>query len=210
MLGSILRSKKRWVESIDVYDAAIKAVGTLEPRHWPLLFGRAIGYERSKQWPKAEADFLAALALLPPKPRSPRDAAERAQVMNYLAYSWADMHMNIDKSFEMLREAVALSPGDGAIVDSLGWAFYRLGRYTDAVRELERAVLLKAGDPTINDHLGDAYWKVGRRREAFFKWSQALALNPEPEEIEKITRKLETGLEEGPAANAAPAKPNGG
>ncbi|KAF0230366.1 MAG: hypothetical protein FD175_1688 [Beijerinckiaceae bacterium] len=209
-LGAILRVKKRWVESIEVYDAAIKSVAKLEQRHWPLLFGRAIGYERSKQWAKAEPDFLAALDLLPPKPRSPREAAERAQVMNYLAYSWVDMHMNIDKSFEMLRQAVAMAPGDGAVVDSLGWAYFRLGRYEDAVRELERAVLLKAGDPTINDHLGDAYWRVGRQREARFKWSQTLTLNPEPEDLEKITRKLETGLADGPAANAAPPKPNGG
>lgn len=214
-LGAILRNKKRWLESVDVYDVALKSVAKLEQRHWPLLFGRAIGYERSKQWAKAEPDFLAALNLLPPKPRSPREAAERAQVLNYLAYSWVDMHMNVDKSFEMLREAVALSPGDGAIVDSLGWAFYRLGKYEDAVRELERAILLKAGDATINDHLGDAYWKVGRQREARFKWSQTLSLSPEPEEVDKIKRKLDVGLEEAPAANAAPAngtppKPNGG
>jgi tetratricopeptide (TPR) repeat protein len=209
-LGSILRMKKRWLESVEVYGAAIASLPNVEQRHWPLFFGRAIGYERSKQWEKAEPDFLTALDLLPARPRSPRERVERAQVLNYLAYSWVDMRMNIEKSFEMLREAVAFSPGDGAIVDSLGWAFYRLGRYEDAVRELERAVLLKAGDPTINDHLGDAYWKVGRTREARFKWEQALGLNPEPEDIEKIRRKLETGLEEGPAANAAPPKPNGG
>lgn len=209
-LGQILRTKKRWAESVEVYDAALKTVAKLEKRHWAIFFGRAIGYERSKQWAKAEPDFIAALDLLPPKPRNLREAAERAQVLNYLAYSWVDMHMNIDKSFEMLREAVAMAPGDGAVVDSLGWAYFRLGRYEDAVRELERAILLKAGDPTINDHLGDAYWKVGRQREARFKWSQALTLNPEPEEIDKIRKKLDVGIEEGPAANAAPAKPNGG
>lgn len=214
-LGAILRGKKNWLESVQVYDAAIKAQPKLEQKHWPLLFGRAIGYERAKQWAKAEPDFLAALDLLPPKPRTPREAAERAQVMNYLAYSWVDMRMNIEKSFDMLRDAVSFSPGDGAIVDSLGWAFYRLGKYQDAVRELERAVILKAGDPTINDHLGDAYWKVGRQREARFKWEQTLTLNPEPEDFDKIKRKLEVGLEEGPAAQAnpapaSPAKPNGG
>jgi tetratricopeptide (TPR) repeat protein len=209
-LGSILRIKKRWAESIATYDAALKSVPKLEQRHWALLFGRAIGHERSKQWSQAEADFLAALDLLPPKPRNPREGAERAQVLNYLGYSWVDMRMNIEKSFEMLREAVSLTPGDGAVVDSLGWAYFRLGRYEEAVKELERAVLLKAGDPTINDHLGDAYWRVGRQREARFKWSQTLSLNPESEEIEKIQHKLEVGLEESPKADAAPAKPNGG
>ena len=168
-LGTILRIKKRWEESIAVYTAAIDTLGKVEQKHWPLFFGRAIGYERSKQWAKAEPDFITALDLLPARPRTPRERLERAQVLNYLAYSWVDMRMNIEKSFEMLREAVAFAPNDGAIVDSLGWAFYRLGRYDDAVRELERAILMKAGDPTINDHLGDAYWKVGRTREARFK-----------------------------------------
>lgn len=209
-LGSILRTKKRWAESAEAYDAGIKAVGVFQARHWSLFYGRAIAYERSKQWDKAEPDFLAALDLLPPKPRNARDGTERAQVLNYLAYSWADMHKNVDKAFEMLREAVALSPGDGAIVDSLGWAYYRLGRYDEAVKELERAVLLKSGDPTINDHLGDAYWKVGRKREAYFKWSQTLELNPEPDDEKRIRQKLESGLEEGPAANAGAPKPNGG
>lgn len=194
-LGAILRMKKRWPETVAVYDAALKVIPKLEERHFVLLFGRAIGYERQKMWPKAEPDFLAALDLLPKKPRTPREAAERAQVMNYLAYSWVDNGMNIEKSFDMLREAVSLTPGDGAVVDSLGWAYFRLGKFNDAVRELERAVLLKAGDPTINDHLGDAYFKVGRKREAEFKWRQALELNPEPDDAEKIKLKLEKGYE---------------
>lgn len=211
-LGSIYRVKKNWLASIEVYSAALNATKTIEQKHWALFFGRAIGYERSKQWDKAEPDFLKALELLPPRPRNNRERAERANVLNYLAYSWVDMHMNIDRSFEMLREAVSLAPQDGAIVDSLGWAYYRLGRYEDAVRELERAVFLRAGDVTINDHLGDAYWRVGRRREAAFKWQQALDLKPEPEERAAIEKKLENGLEDVSAAvtPAPAAKPNGG
>jgi tetratricopeptide (TPR) repeat protein len=210
-LGSIYRARKNWLASIEVYEAAIKATKNVEQKHWVLFFGRAIGYERAKQWAKAEPDFLKALELLPPRPRNARERAERANVLNYLAYSWVDMHMNIDRSFEMLREAVSLAPQDGAIVDSLGWAYYRLGRYEDAVRELERAVLLRAGDVTINDHLGDAYWRVGRRREALFKWQQALDLKPEPEERAAIEKKLENGLEDVSAAVTSPApKPNGG
>lgn len=211
-LGSIFRVKKNWQASIEVYDAAIRATAKPEHKHWVLFFGRGIGFERSKLWPKAEADFLKALELLPPRPRNNRERAERAQVLNYLAYSWVDMSMNIDRSFDMLREAVSLAPQDGAIVDSLGWAYFRLGRYEDAVRELERAVLLRSGDATINDHLGDAYWRVGRRREANFKWRQALDLKPEPEERIAIEKKLENGLEEVSAAvTPAPApRPNGG
>ncbi len=193
-LGALLRLKKRWAESVAVYDHALARLSQLDQRHWILLFGRAVGRERLKQWDKAEPDFKAALALLPPKSANARERIERAQVLNYLAYSWVDMHLNVEQAFEMLREAVALSPRDGAIVDSLGWAHFRLGQFEEAMRELERAVLLKAGDPTINDHLGDAYWRLGREQEARYKWSQALGLSPEPEDAEIIRKKLEQGL----------------
>ncbi|HET7155904.1 MAG TPA: tetratricopeptide repeat protein, partial [Hyphomicrobiaceae bacterium] len=89
---------------------------------------------------------------------------------------------------------------DGYIVDSLGWAYYRLGNFKEAVKHLERAVELRPEDATLNDHLGDALWRVKREREARFQWEQALSLKPEPEEAEKIQRKLERGL---PLAAAA-------
>ena len=85
-------------------------------------------------------------------------------------------------------------PDDGYIVDSLGWAYYRLGNYKEAVKHLERAVELRPEDPVLNDHLGDAYWRVGREREARFQWDQALTLKPEPEDIDKIKKKLAKGL----------------
>ena len=89
--------------------------------------------------------------------------------------------------------ALELNPRDGRIVDSLGWAYYRLGRYDDAVRELEKVVELKLGEATINDHLGDAYWKLGRKLDARIKWQRAKDLNPEPDQLEKINAKLERG-----------------
>jgi Flp pilus assembly protein TadD len=103
----------------------------------------------------------------------------------------------------MLRRAVELRPTDGYIIDSLGWAYYRLGQYPEAVRELEKAIELKASDPVINDHLGDAYWHVGRKLEAKFQWNHARDLNPEPEDLEKILKKIENGLEDEPKPNAA-------
>ena len=134
-------------------------------------------------------------------------------VLNYLGYSWVDQGVNLDEAFRMLRRAVDLRPEDGYIVDSLGWAFYKLGKYDDAVRELERAIELKPADPVINDHLGDAYWKVGRRLEARFQWNHARDLNTEPEDLPKILRKIEFGLEEDaaakPAAEVVPARSGG-
>jgi tetratricopeptide (TPR) repeat protein len=94
----------------------------------------------------------------------------------------------------MIRKAVDLRPDDGYIVDSLGWAYYRLNRFDDAVGELERAVELKAADSTINDHLGDAYWRVGRKLEAIFQWKTALEVKPDEAEVPKIKKKIKEGL----------------
>ncbi|MDD3446051.1 MAG: tetratricopeptide repeat protein, partial [Zavarzinia sp.] len=85
-------------------------------------------------------------------------------------------------------------PDDGYIIDSLGWVYFRQGRFDEAVVELEKAVSLRPGDPTLNDHLGDAYWAVGRKREAEFQWRTALALKPDAEQQALIEAKLEKGL----------------
>ncbi|MBK9083432.1 MAG: tetratricopeptide repeat protein, partial [Rhizobiales bacterium] len=92
----------------------------------------------------------------------------------------------------------------------LGWAHYRLGRYDEAVKELERAIELKPSDPVINDHLGDAYWKTGRKLEATFQWNHARDLKPEPDDLVKILKKIQDGLDEvekAASAENAPAAP---
>jgi len=183
-LGNILRGHQRFAEAVEVYDRAVARIGTLERRHWSLLYSRAMALERSKQWARAEADFLKALEFEPEQP----------YVLNYLGYSWVDMGLHLERAMEMIQKAVRLRPNDGAIVDSLGWALYRVGDMEGAVRELERAVELRPEDPVINDHLGDAYWKVGRRQEAHFQWRRAMGLDPEPDLAEVIERKLESGL----------------
>jgi tetratricopeptide (TPR) repeat protein len=203
-LGNVLRARKRFDEAAAIYTKAVERIGTPDRGHWILFFYRGTSYERAKQWEKAEADLKKALELVPEtQPNG------RAQVMNYLAYSWVDGAKNIDEAFKMLQKAVELSPRDGMIIDSLGWAYYRLGRYDDAVRELEKAVELKAGDPVINDHLGDAYWKVGRKLEARFQWNHAKDSNPEHEDLIKILKKIDNGLDEAKptAAENVPAEP---
>jgi Flp pilus assembly protein TadD len=90
----------------------------------------------------------------------------------------------------MLEKARALSPFDGYIVDSVGWAYYRLGRYADAAKALENAIQLVPADSTINAHLGDAYWKVGRKLDAEYQWSHALAFGPDPAQKAELEKKL--------------------
>ncbi|RDV02426.1 tetratricopeptide repeat protein [Undibacter mobilis] len=185
-LGNLLRGHKKFAECGDAYTKAIDLIGKPEKANWTVFYFRGICYERSKQWPKAEADLKKALELFPDQPH----------VLNYLGYSWIDQGVNLDEGMAMIRKAVAQRPDDGYIVDSLGWAHYRLGNYEEAMKELERAIGLKPEDPTINDHLGDAYWRVGRKLEATFQWNHARDLKPDPEELPKILEKLRTGLPE--------------
>ena len=190
-LADILRSRERYEEAVLAYDRVIERLPKLEERHWSLLYARGIALERSHQWPRAEADFLRALELKPDQPL----------VLNYLGYSWVDQGDNLERALEMIEKAVELRPNDGYIVDSLGWANYRLGNYDDAVQQLERAVELRPQDPTINDHLGDVYWRVGRVLEARFQWRRVLSFEPDEELIPAIEAKLEAGLAPPEASN---------
>jgi tetratricopeptide (TPR) repeat protein len=201
-LGNILRGRKMFAECADIYSKGIDTIAHPEKPNWLIFYFRGICYERSKQWPKAEADLKKALELFPDQPH----------VLNYLGYSWVDQGTNLDQGMAMIRRAVDQRPDDGYIVDSLGWAYYRIGKYDESVRYLERAVELKPEDPTINDHLGDGYWRVGRTLEARFQWAHARDLKPEPEDAQKIEEKLKSGLSDdlSSAAQADRAKKPGG
>jgi tetratricopeptide (TPR) repeat protein len=115
-------------------------------------------------------------------------------VLNYLGYSWVDQGRNLPEALAMLEKARALSPYDGYITDSVGWAYFRIGRYQDAAKTLEQAVLLVPGDPTVNEHLGDAYWMIGHKLDAQFQWNHALAFGPDEKQKEAIEKKLQSGL----------------
>ena len=187
-LGNVLRARKEFADCADVYSKGIGLIKNPQRANWLIFYFRGICNERAKQWSSAEADFKRALELFP----------DQAHVMNYLGYSWIDQGINLDEGMRMIRRAVEQRPDDGYIVDSLGWAHYRIKEYDEAVKQLERAIELKPQDPTINDHLGDAYWKVGRTLEATFQWAHARDLNPEPDDLKKIDEKLRTGLIDGP------------
>ena len=184
-LGDILRSKKRFGEAVGAYDEAIRRTATAGlPERWGLFYDRGVVLERSGQWQRAEGDLLHALKLKPDQPL----------VLNYLGYSWIDRGENLERGLKMIEKAVALRPEDGYVVDSLGWAHYRMGDYAGAVQSLEKAIELVPEDPTINDHLGDAYWRTGRLLEARYQWRRALQFGPQANDIKPIEAKLEHGL----------------
>lgn len=192
-LGDILRQQNKFAAAVPAYDKALTllADAPAEARWFP-LYARAIALERSDQFDRAEADFKAAIEIRPDQP----------SLLNYLGYSWIDRNKNLEEGLDLIKKAVELSPEDGYIQDSLAWAYYRLGRYDDAVAPMESAARTMSNDPLINDHLGDIYWMVGRKREAEIQWQRALSLydtgqgeTQDDVDPDRIRAKLDRGLD---------------
>jgi len=189
-IGDALRSEQRYAEATPHYDAAIALFDTDRPAQWRIYFARGITFERRDNWEGAEADFRKALELSPEQP----------SVLNYLGYSLVERREDFDEALDMIKRAVGARPYDGYIRDSLGWVYFRLGRYEDAVEEMERAVELLPLEPVLNDHLGDTFWAVGRVREARFQWRRALSFVTDDTDVDelnpdRIRRKLDIGLD---------------
>ncbi|WP_297323413.1 tetratricopeptide repeat protein [uncultured Bartonella sp.] len=199
-MTGVYMQDKAFDKAAEVMNRAIARIPHLEKENWLMFYQRGMAEERLKQWDKAEPDFRKALELYPNHP----------QVLNYLGYSLIDRNEKLDEALNMVKKAAELRPQDGYIVDSLGWAYYKLGRYDDAVKTLEDAIKLRPEDATINDHLGDAYWMVGRKLEATYQWNHAIAGKPDPEELAKIQEKLKSGLKAPvPENHAEKAEKNG-
>jgi tetratricopeptide (TPR) repeat protein len=184
-LGDIYRQQEHFVDARDAYSAALSGYPEDASIRWWLLYSRGMTSERLDEWDAAEADFRTSLALNPGNP----------SVLNYLGYSLVDRGLKFDEALGMIETAVAARPDSGAIVDSLAWVYYKLGRYQEAVAPMERAAELEPNDPILSDHLGDVYWMVGRDVEARFQWRRALSFEPEQAEADRIRHKLSVGLD---------------
>ncbi len=196
-LGDWHRRADRFADAGAAYGRALALAGP--DASWTLYFLRGSMAERSGNWPAAEADLREALRRSPDEP----------MVLNYLGYSMLDRGAGDPaEAAALVERAAKLRPGDGGILDSLGWSQFARGRYVDAVTTLEKAALLEPGDPTIVGHLGDAYWQVGRRIEARFRWRAALDLDPEPAQRQGLAARLDYGLDAAPAMTAATAAAN--
>jgi len=181
-LADLLRADERYDESVAILDKLIAGQG--DTPDWRLLYMRAVDYQESNHWPDAERDLTLALKQRPDEP----------ELLNFLGYSWIDRGEKLHEALAMVQKAVDTDPKSGAMIDSLGWGYYRLGDYKSAVDKLEQAVELEAGDPDVNNHLGDAYWRVGRRVEARFQWDRVLTLEPDAKLKTEVEGKLRNGL----------------
>ena len=193
-LGRARFFRENYAEALPFYKDLVDSLSDEEiTANVESLRFRGIIYERLDRWPEAEADFKRVLKLVP----------DDVDTLNYLGYTWVDRGENLTEAFDMIREAVKQQPQSGAIVDSLGWAHYKLGEYDKARENLEKAVALSPSSATIIDHLGDVYWKLGRKREAGFQWKRALEFDPTDEERVAIEIKLDKGLDAVPLKSDA-------
>ena len=183
--AEFLKNNEKFKDAIPLYTKIINQIKKEHPLYPEATDGRGIAYERIGEWDKAEIDFLSSLKINP----------EQAYVINYLAYSWIEKGIKINKSLNMLEKANRLRSNDPYITDSLGWALFKLERYEEAKDYLQMAVKLLPADPIINDHYGDALWKNGKKIQARYYWNYVFNLEKTDDELrESIEKKLIKGL----------------
>jgi tetratricopeptide (TPR) repeat protein len=170
-----LHRLERYQESIPVLQDLIAAHPDQVIAHF--LLGAA--YERTGQREQAVAALRRVLSIQP----------DFHAALNYLGYTFAEAGENLDEALKLIQRAVALDPDNGSYVDSLGWAYYQLGRHDEARGYLERAVRLEPADATLQEHLGDVYVALGQNDRAREAYHRALELGDD--NAEQVRRKLD-------------------
>ncbi len=184
--ADFLKNNEKFKESIQYYSLVLKMIDESHPLYSRVFESRGISYERIKNWEKAEKDLIKSLEIAP----------NEAYVINYLAYSWIEKGINIEESLTMLEKANNLKKNDGYIIDSLGWALFKLKRYKKAKVYLQQAVKIMPSDPVINDHYADALWMNKNKLQARYHWNYVLNLEEVDQKLKKsIKKKLILGLD---------------
>jgi tetratricopeptide (TPR) repeat protein len=152
-------------------------------------FLRGSTFERQKRYAEAEEQFKKVIASDP----------QHAMALNYLGYMLADQNMKLDEAFGYIKRAVDLDPTNGAYLDSIGWAYFRLGKYDLAEQNLVKASEKINTDPTVHDHLGDLYQKTGRLKlaathwvRALAEWTRTIAAEVDQNEVARVQKKLDS------------------
>jgi tetratricopeptide (TPR) repeat protein len=183
--AEFLKNNEKFKEAIFYYSKVLDSIKKSHPLYSEATDGRGVSYERIGEWDKAEKDLLSSLKVDP----------NQAYVINYLAYSWIEKSIKIEKSLNMLEKANKLRSNDPFIIDSLGWALFKLERYEESKKYLQMAVKLMPGDPIVNDHYGDVLWKNGNELQARYYWNYVLNLEKTKTDLKKtIDKKLIKGL----------------
>ena len=184
--ANFLKNKKKYVDSIKHYSQILNQIKSSHVLFPSVSQGRGEAYERLGKWKEAEKDLLNSLNASP----------DQAYVLNYLAYTWIEKGIKLEQSLEMLRKANELKNNDGYIIDSLGWALFKLKKYKEAKDYLQLAVIKMPSDPIINDHFGDSLWMNNQIIQARYYWNYVLKLKKTDKKLkDSIRKKLTEGLD---------------
>jgi tetratricopeptide (TPR) repeat protein len=187
-LAQMYSRVKQWPQAEENINKAIELSTKPEDKDYALFVAGSI-YERQKKYDKAEEAFHKVLA----------DDPKNAQALNYLGYMLADRDTRLEEALGYIRRAVALDPQNGAYLDSLGWAYYKMGNYDLAEENLRRASERINNDPTVHDHLAELYMKTGRLKLAAANWERSLEewnktipAEVDADDVAKVQKDLET------------------
>jgi tetratricopeptide (TPR) repeat protein len=187
-LAQVYEKAKRFDDMSRTLDQAEKLSQTDDERE-TIYFLRGAMYERMKKYDEAEAQFRRVLEMNP----------DNSSALNYLGYMFADRNVRLEEALDLITKALNREPGNGAYLDSLGWVYFRMGKYTEAESNLKLALEKMANDPTVHDHLGDVYLKQGKVKDAIAQWEMSLKewqtstpAEQDPSDIAELHKKLES------------------
>ena len=208
MSAQLLRFLQRWNEAGKQYEIAEKLAENQRPEilNARFYFDYASAIERGGDIKRAEKLFKHSIELHSKADPEFADKKFAALLYNYLGYMWLENDMNIDEAGELIKTAYDLDPESGAITDSIGWFYFKKGRYADAKRELLRARVLMQkeaqergradeADPVILDHIGQALFHLGEKEEAIRYLEQAVETAPDEKEYTDRLKEYRADIE---------------
>src|SRR6266404_6403138 len=179
---------KRYTDAEQALDKA-EQLSTKQDDKESIWFLRGSSFERQKRYADAEQQFKKVIASDP----------QHAMALNYLGYMLADQNTKLDEAFGYIKRALDIDPTNGAYLDSIGWAYFRLGKYELAEESLVKASQKINTDPTVHDHLGDLYQKTGRLKlaathweRALVEWNRTIAAEVDQTDIARVQKKLDS------------------
>jgi tetratricopeptide (TPR) repeat protein len=190
---------KRWKDAEEALDKAEQVSTRGEDKEF-VEYLRGDVYQRQKKFDEAEVEFKKIITSNP----------QSAAALNYIGYMNADRGVKLEESLNYIKEALSIEPNSGDYLDSLGWVYFKLGKYDLAEQSLTKASMQKSSDPTVQEHLGDLYQKTGRLKlaaahweRAVAEWNKTVAAEVDTEDLAKVQQKLD-------AAKVRLAKEQGG
>ena len=191
--AGLLHAMDKDNEALSVLEGRIQRVGDTD-FGWQAFYTQAMVYDGLNRWSDAETAIKKAQAINGNQP----------EILNFLGYGWVSRGQQIDQGMDLIRQALKVSPKSGAIIDSLGWGYYKKGQYDQALDFIEQAVQMEPADAEINEHLGDVYKALGRDTEAGYEWQRVLTLQTTERQAETVRRKLDANAASLKMANSKP------